>query len=320
MKVQACPFCGARYDVERLEAGITFECRRCAGLVTVGESASRPGTFSIALFLSGLASLGALFLLANPAFDLGYDAWPWDLVRGEVALATRILVLAWFVAGFWALVSSLGIAAETRSLSILGLAGLLIVVCTAPGGAPVDAGHFAVTTTTWLHLLGMIGVAAGLLVHARDGESLAGRATALGGGLVVLGTFLLVFESGGTNLLRSMGATVFGWFDGLPPDESWHAIVGNWALLVAGLTGLLVGMGMKGRALPWIGVTALLVNLLLPTVAAFVGEFGDEAFWEALGPAAAGYGREALVANGLALWWLGTAAVSDLVRAGKDDA
>ena len=180
MKVQPCPSCGARYNVERLSDGATFECRRCGHAVRVGDHEPAPRPFASGLLLAGVATLLGLLLYANPRFGFGESRWPWELLQGDTVLATKMAVLLWAAAGTWALVSALAVLPRSRSFLTVGLAFALILVST-----DTELTELYVETPLKA-LLAMITLGAGFLLLLDPETRPLARVLVFAGGLFVV--------------------------------------------------------------------------------------------------------------------------------------
>ncbi len=309
MKVQPCPSCGARYNVERLSDGSTFECRRCGQAVRVGAAEPPPRPFSAGLLLAGVTMILGLLLYANPRFGFGESRWPWELLQDGTALSTKVTILLWAAAGLWGLISALGIAPRSRSVLTVGLACVLILTCTLPEVAELRV------DTPLLALFAMVALGAGLLLLGDPATAPLGRVLAFGGGLLITWWFAFSFEETTPYLVKTV-EDVRGVFAGhLTAGEVTRQIVPNLALLLAGLVGVLAGLGAGGRGWVGTGMTLLLVVLLLPAVAGLLEE--DDP-WSDAASLVAEHGTAALVTSGLALWLLASHAVADLARNWKD--
>lgn len=314
MKVQSCPSCGARYRVERLEAGAVFLCSRCRAQVQVGAETPPPQPVAPGLIVSGLLVLVGLLLYANPKFGFGESRWPWELLLDGTTLATKATIVVWALAGAWALIGALGIAARSRSVLTLALAGVLVLVCTWGGSKELEV------DVPLCALLGLVGLGGGLLLVLDPETRPFGRTLAFAGGLVLVWWFVFAFDAPGarphvSQMLRDVG----GLFGGqVEPVDATHDLLPNWALLLAGVVGVFVGMGAGSRGAAWTGVGLVLVALLMPPVADLVGDLGEDVPGGTVGYLAAKHGTAALVTSGLALWLLASTAVADLVRNRKE--
>lgn len=313
MKVQPCPSCGARYNVERLGDGATFECRRCGQPVQVGAAEPPVRPFAPGLLTAGVFMVLGLLLYANPRFGFGASRWPWELLQGDTALSTKVTILLWTLAGLWGFVSALGIAPRTRSVLTVGLAFVLILTCTWSELAELRV------DTPLLALLAMVALAAGLLL-LDDPETLPlARILTFGGGLLVTWWFAFSFQEK-TPYLVTLIDDVRGIFQGrLTSEAVWHQLVPNLALLLAGLLGVLIGLGAGGRGWVGTGLTLLLIVLLLPALSDLAGQLGaDDGGGSDAGSIVAEHGTAALVTSGLALWLLASHGVADLARNRKE--
>jgi hypothetical protein len=314
VKVQPCPACGARYNVERLSDGVTFECRRCGHAVHVGAHEPPPRPQSAGLVLAGLAMLLGLLLYANPRFGFGQSRWPWELLQGDAALSTKVTVLLWAGAGLWAAISALGIAPRSRSVLSVGLAFVLILACTRSG-----IGELGIDTDL-VALVAMIALAAGLFLLRDAGTVPLARTLAFGAGLLVTWVFVFSFQEA-TPTMRALVDDVRGVFDGrLGSDEVTQVLVPRLALLLAGLVGVGAGLGIGGRGWVGTGLTLLLITLLLPALSELVGRLGEDDPWGDVGRIVAEHGTAALVTSGLAPWLLASQGIADLARNRKDTA
>lgn len=311
MRVQQCPSCGARYNVERLADGAAFACRRCDHIVEVGTREPPTRRFSLGLLIAGTFLIAGLFLSSNPNFGSANTEWPWELLRGGVAWSSKIVIVLWAIAGLWALLTSLGVAVRTRSVFTIALAGLLLMMCTSPGivDLKVDAPLLPLPL-----LLAVTALASGLLLEGRADTTRMARVLAFGGGLAVLGWHVLCFSGQAPCLEALLNDTVRLANGDLDAVSVWAHAVPAWALLLAGIVGLLVGFGAKGRFFVWTGMILLLVLLLTPSIADLVHCLGDDTLEVGAGRQFAASGGRALVSSGFALWLLAAHSVVDLVR------
>lgn len=312
MKVQPCPACGARYNVERLSEGATFECRRCRHAVRVGDAEPPAHAFAPGPLAAGVFMLLGLLLYANPQFGFRASQWPWELVHGDAPLATKATILLWALAGLWGLVSAVGIAPRSRSVLTAGLAFALLLLCTLP-----ELGELRVDTDL-VALVAMIALGSGLLL-LRDVETVPlARVLAFGGGLLIAWAYAFSFREQTptlVELVRDVRA-LFG--SGPGSGEVTQVLLPRLVLLAAGFLGVLLGLGAGGRRWAGTGLTLLLVFLLLPSLADLVDALGEEAPRAEAGRLVAEHGTAALVSSGLALWLLASHAIADLARNRKD--
>lgn len=265
--------------------------------------------FSPALLVSGTLALAALFLYANPSFGADERAWPWEVFQSADPQQATSLAL-WALAGLWALVSSLGIAPRGRSLLTVALTGALLLLWGEARSGSFDP---AVASLPLYIVLAMIALGAGLVLLGHTARTGLARALAFGGGIALIWHFAFDF-SGEAVLLQTMVDDVGAWIRGDSGGAAgvWNRLLPDWALVVAGLLGVLVGLGAGGRALTWSGVILLVVVFAMPTVADLVGRMAGDDFWDEGGVHLATAGRDILARGGLAFWLLGTYGLADL--------
>ena len=75
-----------------------------------------------------------------------------------------------------------------------------------------------------------------------------------------------------------------------------------------------MGFGAGGRLFTLTGMVLMLIVMLMPPVADFLGRMGNDGFWDEGGRRLAEVGRDVLITGGLALWLLATYGTADLVR------
>jgi hypothetical protein len=312
MRVQACPSCGARYNVARLDDGATFQCRRCPARVTVGSPSGRRTT-SAALSVAGLLLIGALFLKSNPEFGETQD-WPWETFERSVSWLRKATVLAWAAAGLWAFFTGLVPAGRTRGSVALVLTAALVVLCTN-GFAGFD-----VMTLRLPQLLGVIALGAGLLLLMRPGSLRTACVLAfLGGAVLVLwhvthfppgqerSTLAVLADDLMTMIRGGSGPTPYSNPD---PGYEWKILIPEWLGIAAGVMGILAALGLRWRAWCVTAFLVLLVSLVLPTAVAFAKS--ADALTHTVVTSRV---LEALVADAVALFVLGALAIVDLTRA-----
>jgi hypothetical protein len=312
MKVQACPSCGARYNVARLEEGATFQCRRCPSRVTVGAPDAPRRTTSAALSLAGLLLVGTLFLESNPQFGENLD-WPWETFRRSVSDLRRATVLVWAAAGLWAFFAGFVPAGRRRGAVALALAAPLAVLCTTPSAG------FEVETLRLPQLLAVIALGAGLLLFLRPLSQRTAAVLAFLGGAVLLLWHVTHFSEGRADLAwmwDDLVAFVKGEaMSSAAPDYGWRVLVPRWLATAAAAMGVLAALGVRWRSWNVVAFLALLVSLLLPTAVAFAK--GADAVTHTVVTARV---LEALVADAVALFVLGALAVVDVARASETPA
>jgi len=320
MNVQRCPSCGARYRVERLDPGDTFECRRCQAVVTVeGTEPAGRGFVSLGLLTAGLLVLAGLLLEVNPSFG-HVAAWPWEHMQAAVPLAIRGNLVLWTVLGLWALLTALCPAMRRRSTLTLALGTLALLLASANAqyGLQLDEAR------PFLFVLAAAALAAGLTLVFRRRGGLATTALLLGGALVLFGLQATGFEIPQMSRIAGLEHSIRNAIQGtLPaemntPDRVWGGYAAEAAVLLAALLGLITALGLRTR---WLAVAAgllLLAGMLLPA-AAYTGMALQGGFtWPRLGRALLGGADHALVQSGVALWLVLALAAADLVRTRGD--
>jgi hypothetical protein len=307
MRVQACPSCGARYNVARLDEGVTFQCRRCPARITVGAPGTARRTTSAALSVAGVLLIGALFLKSNPEFGENLD-WPWETFQRSVSWLRRATVLAWAAVGLWALFSGFVPAGRARGAVALALAAPLAVLCTT-----AHAG-FEIETLRLPQLLAVIALGAGLLLFSRPAQARTAAVLAGLGGAILLLWHVTHFTEGRPDL-RWLWEDLVALFRGEPlssgaPEYEWRILIPKWTALAAGAMGVLAALGVRWRTWCVTAFLVLLVSLLLPAAVAFTKS--ADAISHTVVTSRV---LEALVANAVALFLLGAAAIADLSRA-----
>jgi hypothetical protein len=319
MRVQVCPSCGARYNVAQLDDGMTFQCKRCPARVTVGSTAGAGRrTTSAALSIAGLLLIGALFLKSNPEFGETQD-WPWETFQRSASWLRKITVLAWAAAGVWAFFSGLVPAGRTRGSVALVLTAALAVLCTN-GFAGLDVQNLRLP-----QLLGVIALGAGLLLLGRSAPSRTGWVLALLGGAALVLWHVTLFPPGEdratvailwddlvTMIRGGSGPTPYSNPD---PGYEWKILIPEWLGIAAGVMGILAAFGVRWRAWCVTAFLVLLVSLVLPTAVAFAKS--ADALTHTVVTSRV---LEALVADAVALFVLGTLAIVDLTRAAENTA
>ncbi|MFV1958803.1 MAG: hypothetical protein ACC662_05250 [Planctomycetota bacterium] len=320
MKVQCCPSCSARYRVERLEPGDTFECRRCQALVTVeGAEPTGRGYVSLGLLTAGLLVLAGLLLEANPSFG-HIAAWPWEHVQAAVPLASKGHLVLWALLGLWALLTALLPAMRSRSVLTLALASFALLIASESTlyGLQLDEAR------PFLFVLAASALAAGLALLLRRRGGLATTALLLGGGLVLLGLQASGFEIPQMSRLAALEHSVRSAILGtLPaemstPDRVWGGYAAEAAVLLAALLGLVAALGLRARWLAMVAGLLLLAGMLLPAAAGIGMELQSGFTWPRLGQALVDGADQALVESGVALWLVLALAAADLVRTRGD--
>jgi hypothetical protein len=311
MRVQACPSCGARYNVSRLEDGAVFACRRCQAEVAVGAARvaapARRGP-SYALVFAGLLMIAATFLKANPSFG-DIPQWPWEAFARIPSWLLRVTFLCWNVAGIWALLSGLLPGGRFRGgLGIVLLAGLALL-CTNP------LAGFRIDTMRLPQLLAMVAMGAGVLLLEAEGTRRAGKLLAILGGVVLLLWPVTHFPPGETvPEMKILADDVIAGIQGNPlsshsPEYVWQTLIPLCAVGVAGLLSILGALGLRWPAYGISMFLLLLTTILLPsavTLAKNLDAMSERLLTERL--------IDVLIAHALALFVLGTATVVDLVR------
>ncbi|MHC5010292.1 MAG: hypothetical protein ACYTG6_04985 [Planctomycetota bacterium] len=320
MKVQRCLSCGARYDVEQLDLGAVFECRRCGKPVTVGEGDEKgpPPGVSWGLFVAGLVMVGSAFLLANPSFGVNAQAWPWELFRTSESLLLKCTFVLWTALGIWAVITSLLPGARGRSVVIVAIGAFLLMLCSAS----TEAGFTITDEQPLPWMMGIIALAAGLELVRRGRSGVAARSLAFIGGLAILWFHARGFQPyAGSNtdicqleiLSRDLISLVGGELLDVRPEYKWEILAKYWAIVAACLVGWVMALGWKNRLFALIGLLLLYVGLLLPGFVSGGRAMSDAFSWRLLADTVTAQGAAVLVTHGLALWLLGMFAVADLV-------
>ena len=319
MKVQRCPSCHAGYSVDRLEPGATFECRRCHATVEVTATGTTGTSVSFGLLVAGLLAWAGLVLYANPQFGV-VRSWPWEhFLHAETTPAVRANLAIWAFVGLWAILTALIPSFQRRSLPTLALGLLALLLASSAGayGMSIELPR----TLPWM--LGVVALASGFTLVLQDRFGLATRLLLLSGGLVLiwlLASHFLLLD----NRLVLFGTEMRALIDGTLPEAKqgsvylWGTLAPQLGVLLAAVLAILVGLGLRWRALAWVGGVVLVAAMLLPGATRVGLALEGEAFGiRLLGTSLLRGVSSALVEQGVALWLILTLAAADLVRSAE---
>lgn len=267
-----------------------------------------PSPYSPPLAVTGVLMLAALFAVANPAFGIREQSWPWEfLAEGHHSLRVVVTLYMWTALAFWCVGMAFSGAPRVRALGTAMVAApLLIQACSTTAGLAIE--YHNLNKMVPLVLLG-----GGLLVAREPTTRGLGSLLAGSGALLLLWALASGFapDRGGSQLVvffEELGTAVkdpshdFG-----RKNHLWWSILPQTLMLLAALGGLLAAVGVRSRLMLTIAFWVLLAGIIAPGVAgsilyllegAGISSVLDQAY-------------SVLIGHGALLWMLGVFTLQD---------
>ena len=326
MDVQACPSCGSRYNVARLEPGVTFDCRKCGASVEVGAKAPEDRRTAPGLVVAGVLLFLSPFLYANPWFGARFSVWPWQKLSASDDPRVTFTYVIWGITGVWTIFAAFRVARGVRSAVTVALAAALLVICAGP-----YAGLSILPDRNLPWMLAAVCLATGLRLLGDPRYRGTARALAFTGGLVILLSHSVHFEMqppgpriAQIQILWEDLVASFRGEDVIGPSSKYSVFVyrSYWMIFGVCALGIFSGLGglrrLEDNVQRWFGIIVLgllTFALLYPTAYKLGHDLQSGVPFAEFMKILPARASQALVDDGLALLILGTFALLDLVRA-----